>query len=387
MPSRFDIAADRRNSESVKWNHFNKDVLPMWVADTDFRSPDAVIQALKDRADHGIFGYPLTPVELKETIVERLFRLYRWKITPDDLIFLPGVIAGFNLTARAVAEPGAGLLIQTPVYMPFLDVARNAGMIQQEMLLHQGSNGHYEIDLDQFKSAVNDQTRLFLLCNPHNPVGRVFTSDELNQMAQVCLRNNTLICSDEIHCDLVYSGHTHIPIAALDEEIAASTITLMAPSKTFNVPGLKCAFAVIPNPGLRHRVQQARRGLVGDVNVMGYQAALAAYRGGAAWLTELLNYLEANRDYLYDTINSEFNGISMLKPEGTYLAWLDCREAEIGDDPCQFFIEHARVGLNNGRTFGRGGEGFVRLNFGCPRSTLEEGLSRMRSALENIKKA
>ncbi len=387
MPSSFDAAPDRRNSESIKWNYFDKNVLPMWVADTDFRSPDAVVQALKARADHGIFGYPLTPVELKETIVERLFRLYRWKITPDDLIFLPGVIAGFNLTARAVAEPGAGLLIQTPVYMPFLDVAKNAGMIPQEMQLHQGNTGQYEIDFDQFKSAVNDQTRMFLLCNPHNPVGRVFTSDELRQMAEVCLRNNTLICSDEIHCDLIYSDQAHTPIAALDADIAANTITLMAPSKTFNIPGLKCAFGVITNPALRRKVQEARRGLVGDVNVMGYQAALAAYRDGGSWLSELLRYLEANRDFLYETINHDFYGISMLKPEGTYLAWLDCRGANLGDDPCQFFLEHAQVGLNDGRAFGKGGEGFVRLNFGCPRSTLEDGLFRMRTALEQIQKA
>ncbi len=380
----FDRPIERRSSESIKWNLFPQDVLPMWVADMDFNSPAEVVRALKARADHSVFGYAMTPVELKEVIVERLFTKYGWQVHPEDLVFLPGVISGFNLAARALAEPGAGLLIQPPVYMPFLDVAENAGMIQQEAQLTIGPDGRYEIDLESFRAAVEQGTRMFLLCNPHNPVGRVFTPGELSAMAEICLRRGVVICSDEIHCDLVFAGHRHTPIAALDAEIAASTITLMAPSKTFNIPGLKCAFAVISNPELRDKFQKARRGLVGDVNLMGYQAALAAYRHGESWLKELLAYLEANRDFLYDVINQEFPSIRMVKSEGTYLAWLDCRDAGLGSDPCGFFLDKARVGLNDGAKFGSGGEGFVRLNFGCPRSTLEEGLDRMRAALERV---
>lgn len=378
----FDRIHDRRNSESIKWHYYPEDVLPMWVADMDFSSPPEVIDALKARADHGIFGYATTPPELKEVILSRLLEKYNWDVNPEDLVFLPGVISGFNLAARALAEPGAGLLIQPPVYMPFLDVAENNGMVQQEAQLCEGPEGRYEIDLDAFRVAVDGHTRLFLLCNPHNPVGRVFTRAELSAMAEICLRNNVVICSDEIHCDLVYSGYEHLPIAALDAEIAANTITLMAPSKTFNIPGLKCAFAVIQNPALRNRFQQVRRGLVGDVNLMGYQAALAAYKYGEGWLREMLAYLEATRDYLFDTIQRDFPGIRMTRPEGTYLAWLDCREAGIGSDPCGFFLKEARIGLNDGARFGRGGEGFVRLNFGCPRSVLAEGLARIRAALE-----
>lgn len=382
MISQFDHVHDRRRSESIKWNHFSSDVLPMWVADMDFQSPMAVIEALKARADHGVFGYPVVPDELNEVIVARLDEKYRWQVSPDDLIFLPGVISGFNLAARALAEPGAGLLIQPPVYMPFLDVAENNGMVQQEAQLCLKPDGKYEIDLDEFRAAITRNTRMFLLCNPHNPVGRVFTPAELTAMAEACLRNGVVICSDEIHCDLVYSSYRHTPIAALDPEIAANTITLMAPSKTFNIPGLKCAFAVIQNPDLRRKFQKARRGLVGDVNIMGLQAALAAYRHGEEWLRELMAYLESNRDYLFDIVQRELPGVRMVKPEGTYLAWLDCRTAGIGQDPCGFFLDRARVGLNDGVKFGSGGEGFVRLNFGCPRSILEEGLSRMRNALE-----
>ncbi len=384
MTHDFDRLIDRRHSESIKWKLFPEDVLPMWVADMDFPSPAEVTEALKARADHGVFGYAVTPVELKEVIVERLLHRYGWQVSPEDLVFLPGVITGFNLAAHALAEPGAGLLIQPPVYMPFLDVAENAGMVQQEAQLTIGPDGRYEIDLDRFRAAVDDRTRMFLLSNPHNPVGRVFTQAELSAMAEICLRRGVVICSDEIHCDLVFSGYRHTPIAALDAEIAASTVTLMAPSKTFNIPGLKCAFAVIPNPSLRDRFQKSRRGLVGDVNLMGYQAALAAYRFGDAWLTELLVYLQANRDFLFDIIRRDFPSIRMKKPDATYLAWLDCRDAGVGSDPCGFFLEKARVGLNDGKSFGPGGEGFVRLNFGCPRSTLEEGLNRMRAALELI---
>lgn len=387
MTSQFDRMPDRQKSESIKWKHYPPDVLPMWVADMDFYSPPAVIDALEARVNHGVFGYAVVPPELKEVIVERLDQRYRWKIIPDDIVFLPGVIAGFNLSARALSEPGGAVLIQTPVYMPFLDVGENAGMMQEEMLLYPDSEGRYEIDLDEFSAKVDDHTRMFLLCNPHNPVGRVFMPEELSRMAEICLRNRAVICSDEIHCDLIFSGHRHTPIASLDPEIAKITITLMAPSKTFNIPGLKCSFAVITNPSLRERLQQARRGLVGDVNLLGYHAALAAYRYGDAWLNELLVYLEENRNFLLDAIRRDFHGMKMFNPEGTYLAWLDCREAGVGENPYQFFLENARVGLNDGASFGRGGEGFVRLNFACPRALLEQGLARMRSAIEQLHKS
>ena len=224
---------------------------------------------------------------------------------------------------------------------------------------------------------------MFLLCNPHNPVGRVFRRDEIERTAEVCLRRGLLICADEVHCELTFSGQRHVPIASLDAEVAARTITLMAPSKSFNLPGLKCAVAIIPNASLREKFVAAQLDVVRAVNVLGYTAALAAYRDGQPWLDALLRYLEANRDFVVEYARSKLAGVRAAPPEATYLAWLDCREADLPDsDPYTFFLDKARVALNDGKTFGRGGAGFVRLNFACPRATLAEGLDRMRHALE-----
>jgi cystathionine beta-lyase len=302
------------------------------------------------------------------------------------------VVTGFNLAALAVLKPGDGLLMQTPVYMPFLDVARNAGVLHQSMLLTRHPDGFYDIDWDVFEAAITPQTRMFLLCSPHNPVGRVFTRAELERMAEICRRHDILICSDEIHCDLVFSGHRHTPIASLSPEIAQNAITLMAPSKTYNIAGLSASFAIIQNPELRRRfhrgwghadpnIQPADRGLVHGVNLLGLVAMKAAYAEGQEWLDQLLVYLEGNRDLLCQFVNEELPGVRMFCPEGTYLAWLDCRGAGIEGNAGAFFLKNARVALNKGEAFGPGGEGFVRLNFGCPRSMLLEALQRMKHAL------
>jgi cystathionine beta-lyase len=225
---------------------------------------------------------------------------------------------------------------------------------------------------------------LFILCNPHNPVGRIYTQGELLHMAEICLRSGVVICSDEIHSDLVYSGFQHVPIASLDSDIAQKTITLMSPSKTFNLAGLQCSFAIIQNRELRKKYLAARKGLVPWVNLMGLAAAQAAYSDGQEWLDQLLIYLQGNREFLYDYIQSSLPGIRMVKPEATYLAWLDCTQAKIMGSPYEFFLERARVALNDGKTFGNGGEGYVRLNFACPRSTLSEALFRMKEALAEV---
>ena len=385
----FDHAPERRGTDSVKWTLFDPDVLPLWVADMDFVSPQPVIQALQERAAHGIFGYP--PVfglpgelaELCQVLVERMLHLYGWQISPDDLLFLPGVVTGFNLVCHALAAPEGGVLIQPPVYPPFLLAAMNARMARQESELLHRPDGQYEVDFEAFEAAITNQTRLFLLCNPHNPVGRVFRRAELERMAEICLRHKVAVCSDEIHCDLLYRGQQHIPIASLSPEVAQNTITLMAPSKTFNIAGLQCSFAIVQNAALRNKLRHAGEGLVGWVNSMGLVAGLAAYRDGQEWLDQLLAYLEGNRDFLCDTVQAELPGIHMAKPEGTYLAWLDCRDAGLGQNPYEFFLKQARVALNDGATFGAGGEGFVRLNFGCPRATLVEALERMKQALSS----
>ena len=286
----FDAGPDRRATESEKWRAYPPDVLPLWVADMDFVSPEPVIRALRERVEHGVFGYPHEPPELREIIVARLADRYGWQIRLEDLVYIPGVIRGFNLACHTVAEPGGSVLVQTPVYPPMLSAAGTAGMTRQDAPLARDANGSYRVDWENFDSAITDQTRLFILCNPHNPVGRVFRRDELTRMAQTCLRRGVLICSDEIHCDLVYPGQRHIPIASLDPAIAQNTITLMAPSKTFNIAGLDCSFAIIQNAELRQRYQDAQRGLVGGIDVMGWTAALAAYRDGDEWLTQVLAY-------------------------------------------------------------------------------------------------
>ncbi len=376
----FDTCPERRGTNCEKWDHYAADALPLWVADMDFVSPEPVVRALRERAAHGVFGYGAEPRELRDLIVARMAERYAWQIQRDDIVFTPGVIRGFNLACHTAGAPGDGVLVQPPVYPPMLSAASLAGMIHQEAQLARAADGAYSIDWDVFDAALTEQTRLFILCNPHNPVGRVFRRDELVCLAEKCLRRGVVVCSDEIHCDLVYSGYRHIPIASLDPEIARNTITLMAPSKTFNIAGLDCAFAIIQNEELRKRYKHASRGLMGGINIMGWVGAVAAYRDGQEWLTQALAYLESNRDYVYAFVENEMPGLTVTKLEATYLAWLDCRAAGL-DHPHEFFLQNARVALNDGATFGRGGEGFVRLNFGCPRSILREALERMKTAL------
>lgn len=387
----FDQNIDRSRSDSLKWRYYQDDVLPMWVADMDFRSPEPVIRALKERVEHGIFGYPQSITgkpdelpELRQLIIERLETMYNWQIEPQDILFLPGVVKGFNLACHALATPDEALLIQTPVYAPILHAAETTGIQHQEMELSRQVDGSYNVDWEAFEASFSPQTRVFILCNPHNPVGKVFRQDELERFAEICLQRGVVICSDEIHNDLIFSGHRHIPIACLGPEVAQNTITLMAPSKTYNLPGLQCSIAIIQNQNLRERYLAARKGLLPWVNLMGLVAAEAAYRDGQDWLDQLMIYLEANRDYLYEYVQSELPDIKMGKPEGTYLAWLDCRQTGIEGNAYKFFLEKGRVAFNEGESFGRGGEGFVRLNFGCTRSTLKEALERTKRALSQL---
>jgi cystathionine beta-lyase len=378
----FDGVIDRLQTESHKWHKYPSDVLPLWVADMDFRSPEPVIRALRERVEHGVFGYGLEQPEFYEVFLDRLQKRYGWRVSRDAILLIPGVIPGFNVACRALTTPGDGLLLQTPMYPPILRVPENVGLSSDEMELSHPADGRYVIDFDRFETAIRERTRVFLLCNPHNPVGRVYRREELTRMAEICLRRGLWICADEIHCELTFSGQQHVPIASLDPEIADCTVTLMAPSKTFNLAGLKCSVAIIPNAALREKFVAAQADMVRAVNILGYTAALAAYRDGQPWLDELLRYLETNRDLVVEFARSRMRGVRMAPPEATYLAWLDCREVELpGDDPYSFFLEQARVALNDGKAFGRGGQGFVRLNFGCPRATLTQALERMAAAL------
>ena len=372
---------ERRNTDSIKWGLYEEDVLPLWVADMDFTSPPAVIEALQQRAAHGVFGYARESTELKELIAARMENLYGWKIKLEDILLLPGVVAAFNLVCQAVAQPGESILIQPPVYPPFFSAPGYAGARAVFNNINLNTAGEYAIDLEDFEAAIEKDTRAFLLCNPHNPLGRVFTKTELIGMAQICLKHGLVICSDEIHSDLVFEGYQHIPIASLDKEVEAMTVTLLAPSKTYNIAGLECSALICTNPDLRVRIQKARRGLLGWVNLMGMTAGLAAYKHGDEWLKQVLYLLQGNRDYLIQYLAEKIPGIHMIRPEATYLAWLDCRELNLPQSPAQFLLEKARVALNNGEDFGEPGKGYVRLNFGCSRETLTEALDRIKQAV------
>jgi len=377
----FDQIIERRGTDSIKWGLYEDDVLPMWVADMDFASPPAVVDALKSRAEHGVFGYAAEPPELRELFVERLEALYGWRVTRDDLMLLPNVVVGFNVICRALGRPGNSLLIQPPIYFPILRVPENAFLKSRFSEIAPNASGAYEIDFDAFERDAA-RSRVFLLCNPHNPIGRVYTRDEVERMAEICLRHDVLVCSDEIHADFVFDGRAHVPIGSTNREMAANSVTLFAPNKTYNLAGIPCALAVVANETHREAIRAASRDQIPHLGALSFAAAVAAYRDGQPWLDALIAYLQANRDFVTQFVRSEMPSLALPPVEGTYLAWLDCREA-IGEQPHRFFLEHARVALNDGAAFGLGGEGFVRLNFACPRSVLEEGLQRMKRALDS----
>ncbi len=380
----FDRLVERRGSDSMKWSRYPGDVLPLWVADMDFTSPPAVVEALRRRVEHGVFGYGVEPPEMRAVVQDRLQSLYGWRVNPEDLLFLPGVVVGFNLTARAVGEPGDGVLIQTPSYPPFFAVGPNTGRTVETAPLVRTERG-YEIDFEAFEGAITPRTRVFLLCNPHNPVGRVYSRAELERLAEICLRHDLVICSDEIHQDFVYPGHTHVPIASLAPEVARRTVTLISPSKTYNIAGFHFAIAVAGDQELMGRLKAATGGLLASrPGLLDFVAGLAAYKEGNGWLEEALSHLRGNRDFLVGFVRDSLPGVSVFEPEGTYLAWLDCRRAGIDGPPWEFFLKEARVALSEGIAFGPEGEGFVRLNFGCPRATLEEALGRMKEALQRV---
>lgn len=383
-PNYFDQSLDRRSSDSVKWNYYAEDVLPMWVADMDFRSPPVVIETLHNRVEHGVFGYTMDSPPLRELIVERMARLYGWSITAEQILFLPGLVPALIALGRAFGQPGQNVLTTTPVYPPFLlapgkfDLVSNTAAMTLRV---EGSRLDYEFDFDALEAAVNPQTRMLLLSNPHNPVGRVYRRDELERIAEFCARHDLLLCSDEIHCDLILGEQPHIPIASLAPEVSARTVTLMAPSKTFNLAGLGCSFAIIRDEALYNTLKATVFGLLPFVNALGYQAAIAAYAEGQEWLDGLLPYLRANRDTLADAVEQTLPELRVTCAEGTYLAWLDFRETGL-QNPYQHLLDQGKVGLINGKEFGHGGEGFLRLNFGCPRPLLKESIARIRKALD-----
>jgi len=392
MPYDFDSIIDRSATNCIKWRRYPPDVLPLWVADMDFQAPGPVREALQCSVEHAILGYEFPTRELRETVAARMETLYGWQVSPEAVVATPGVVAGFTIAARSICSPGQGILIQPPVYPPFLKVHECDRLVRQDAQLAMEADDaslQYRVDFDIFQRAFHSggaKTGMFLLCNPHNPAGQAYGREDLRRMAEHCLKNDVVICSDEIHSELLLGGTNHIPIATLDSEIADRTITLVAPSKTFNVPGLFCGFAIIPNQDLLTRYKKTIESMAAHVNSLGLVAAQAAFSGACdEWLEALRAYLTGNRDFMVEFVKRELPGIRTTLPEATYLAWLDCtglvKSGRINGTPHEFFLAQARVALNEGKEFGPGGEGFVRLNFGCPRSTLIEALGRMRTAL------
>ncbi len=373
----FDTVVDRTGSDSHKWQRYGeRDIIPMWVADMDFPSPPDLLDALHQRIDHGIFGYGGPSQRLKSTLITHLCETYRWEVEPAWIVWLPGLVTGINVACRSWGKSGAGILTTVPVYPPFLSAPGLAGKrLQTTTLLY--SDERWQFDWDALKLAVDPKTAMFLLCAPHNPTGRIFSRPELETLADICLKSGMVICSDEIHCDLVLDpGCRHIPMATISPEVAERTITLMAPSKTYNIPGLGCAFAVISNPKLRQRFKRAMAGIVPHVNVMGFVAAQAALEFGSPWLNQLLVYLRGNRDRVFEWV-CEKPELEMGRVEATYLAWIDARPMQT-TNPAELF-ENGGVGLSDGAAFGA--PGFVRLNFGCSRILLETALDRMSKTI------
>ncbi|MEJ2219767.1 MAG: PatB family C-S lyase [Desulfobacterales bacterium] len=374
----FGLPVERRNTTSMKWDKYKgRDIIPLWVADMDFCSPPAVIDALQQRIAHGVFGYTVPPESLNTIVVKMLQADYGWEIEPQWLVWLPGLVTGLNVACRAVGKDDDDVMTAVPVYPPFLSAPENSRRHLVKVPLQEKDN-QWTFDFDRLESEITPHTRLFLLCNPHNPVGRVFTRDELTRLAMICQKHDIIICSDEIHCGMLLDeDKTHLPTAMLDPDVAQRTITLMSPSKTFNLPGLGCAFAVISDEKLRSRFVLAKSGIVPLVNAMGFAAAEAAYRDCADWHAGLLEYLRGNRETVAQAV-ADMPLLSMAPIEATYLAWIDVRAADLAN-PVRFF-EDAGVGLQDGIEFD--GPGFVRLNFGCQRPLLEEALDRMKAALD-----
>ncbi|PIJ58794.1 MalY/PatB family protein [Erwinia aphidicola] len=377
MAFSFDQRIDRRHSDSLKWRKYgDRDILPLWVADTDFRSADCIIDALQQRVAHGIFGYGFPQEELIDVIIGRMSSRYGWQIQPEWLVFLPGVVTGLNLCVRAFTEAHQGTVAPTPIYPPFRSAASlaarnqiNAPLVLQEQ--------RWVVDFDALDAQLTGNEKLLMLCNPQNPGGTVYRRAELEAQLRFAQRHDLLVCSDEIHCDLLLEpGVEHIPFASLSEDAAQRSVTLLSPSKSFNIAGLGASLAIIPNRELRERFNQQRKGIVPDVDVLALVAATAAWRDGQPWLEAQLAYLRSNRDALVQHVNT-LPGLSMVAPEGSYLGWIDASQLNVAS-PALFFEKHG-LGFSAGRDFGD--DKFVRFNFGCQRDLLNEALRRMTLAL------
>lgn len=375
----FDQAPNRANTGSLKWDRYaGRDVIPLWVADMDFVSPPAVMEALHARVDHGVFGYTIPYEEPIGAVLDYLRDLHGVTAQKEWIVWTPGLVPALNIACRATGDEGTGVMINIPVYPPFLSAPGFSNRKRVNVMLN-NSGGRWNIDWDAMEKAATPDVKLFILCHPHNPVGRVWTREELERIVAFCEDHDLVLISDEIHCDLILSDAKHVATLALGARAAKRTIAMYSPSKTYNLPGLACAFAVIPDEQLRNAFKRTARGIFTEINAFGYVGCATAYRHGEPWRKELIAYLRGNRDLVFNFVRDQLTGVVMHPMEATYLAWLDVRGLNL-ETPVTFF-ENAGVGLSNGVDFGT--PGFVRLNFGCPRDRLQEGLNRMAKAVAN----
>lgn len=386
--SRFDEKVNRLQTSSVKWELTKEifgeaDLWPMWVADMDFKPPQAVINALQKRVVHGVYGYTFVSASTAAAITDWLEKRHQWKIEPSWLSYCGGVVQAISTAIQSFTNERDRVLLQSPVYTPFFNmIEKNNRVVVNSPLALEGDR--YSIDFNHFENALKEGCKLFLLCNPHNPAGRVWTREELQKIGELCLQYDCLIISDEIHSDLIYKQYKHIPIASLNEQLAEKTITFIAPSKTFNLAGLQASAAIIKNENLRKQFNDTlnRHGAF-SLNVFASTGMEAAYREGEEWLDELIDYLQENKDYCLSFLQEHLPEITCIEAEGTYLLWLDCRKLGLSDEQLrEALIQKGKLALEPGPKYGPGGEGFVRVNIACPKADVIEGMKRLKKAFK-----
>ena len=394
----FDQVCNRKKTDCLKWDMVQSifghdDLIPMWVADMDFQVAQPIINALKKRAEHPFYGYTTPGSSVIDSVVERMKRKFNWEIKPDWVVFTPGVVPALHVAIRSLTHPGDEVILQEPAYHPFFPAVNNSGchIVNNSLKL---INGRYEMDYNDLERKFHPKTgrlqspgrvKTIILCNPHNPVGRLWKPEEIIRIGEIAIRNGAVVISDEIHCEILFNGHKHTPFASISKKFEQNCITCMSPSKTFNLPGLEVSSIIIPNKKLRENFINIRSGIVPNPNLFGYIALETAYRLGDEWLEQVLDYLQGNLDFLLDYFAEKIPGISVIQPQGTYLIWLDCRG--LGMDKLalrSFMRDKARVGLEDGFIFGDAGSGFMRMNIACPRSILFEALSRIEVAVNSL---
>jgi len=382
----FDKVVDRKDTRSVKWDLKQKDIIPMWVADMDFEVPDEVVQAIKNRAEHKIYGYTAPDKEYYDSIIGWFERRHDFAIKKEWINYCPGVVPAVNMLIRAFTKPGDKVILQVPVYHPFFTAVESNGceVVENPLKL---TEDKYEINFEDLEAKIeNNKVKVLVLCNPHNPVGRVWTKEELVRLGELCIKNNVIVISDEIHCDLVYKEYKHISFASINDDFAQISAVCTAPSKTFNLAGLQTSSIIIANNELRKKFSDVlENNGVWAPNIFGIEALEAAYNHGDQWLDEVIEYLKGNLDFLTQYISKNMPKLKIIKPEGTYLVWIDCRGLDMDSKELHnFFLNKAGVWFDEGYIFGRGGDGYERINIACSRKLLEEALKRMEAAVRDL---